>query len=52
LNRNWTKADGGEFNIYESWPEQVLQEEITPKFGKAILFRSDLLHHSAEAVHT
>jgi hypothetical protein len=44
--------DGGEFTIYEGWPGQRVQEKLSPKLGKAVMFRSDLVHHKAEPVYT
>jgi hypothetical protein len=44
--------DGGEFTIYEGWPGQRVQEKLSPTLGKAVMFRSDLVHHTAEPVYT
>lgn len=30
----------------------IVQEVLTPEFGRGILFRADKVHHSAELVHT
>jgi len=52
LNPDWTEEDGGTFVVYEKWPEMIVQEVLTPEFGRGILFRADKVHHSAELVHT
>lgn len=43
---------GGTFKIYKNWPQQDHQETLNPELGKAILFRADKMHHSAEYVNT
>tara|TARA_R110002049_G_scaffold275438_8_gene453529 strand:- start:978 stop:1925 length:948 start_codon:yes stop_codon:yes gene_type:complete len=44
LNKNWQTADGGELLIYHPETEEII-EEISPEYGKFIVFLSDQFPH-------
>jgi SM-20-related protein len=41
LNEDWREADGGQLRVYEA----ESHEDIAPRFGRFVCFRSDVVEH-------
>lgn len=50
LNRNWSKLDGGELVIYLRNKDKSKTLTIEPKFGRFVVFESQLLEHEVKVV--
>lgn len=51
LNENWQKQDGGELILYKPESPNEILEEIEPRFGRLILFRSEVFPHQVQNSH-
>ncbi len=50
LNKAWTDSDGGELVIYKTQDEKEEAINIHPKFGRLVIFESQLLEHEVKPV--
>jgi len=50
LNNNWSRAHGGELVIYTKVKNRERSIPIIPKFGRFIIFDSQLLEHEVKTV--
>lgn len=50
LNKNWTPTDGGELVIYLQENGLEIAKTIHPKFGRLVIFESQLLEHEVKPV--
>lgn len=48
LNENWRPGDGGELSLYDPQDENHRMEQVKPRLGTLVLFRSDLFPHQVE----
>jgi SM-20-related protein len=48
LNENWQPADGGVLAVFDPQQPHKIIAEITPTFGKVVLFCSDIFPHEVQ----
>lgn len=48
LNQDWQSGHGGELSIYDPLEQDHLLNQIQPKIGTFVLFRSELFPHQVE----
>lgn len=52
LNEEWQKEHGGELSIYDPLDENHLIQQVEPRLGTFVLFRSEVFPHQVEKSHT
>jgi SM-20-related protein len=50
LNKNWSATNGGELVIYKQTNNQENAISILPKFGRLVVFESQVLEHEVKPI--